>query len=120
MGAVEGGQPKYHVYWDSMGATVVKNGKIINLHLESSATIAAIKAFLASGYFIASGNFSQYDNVLYDIQSSLGYPHVYIENIDWMTSASKVKTTGTSVIWSFSEVAFDPSLSTSWVNSNMP
>ena len=116
----EGGSPKYHVYWDSMGSTVVKDGWLMSIHLESSSTIAGIKLFLASGYFVASGNFSQYDNVLYDVEASLGYPHIYVENVPWMTGGSKLKTKGTSVIWAFSEVAFDPTNSALWVGTTKP
>jgi hypothetical protein len=116
----EGGSPKYHVYWDSMGSTVVKDGWLMSIHLESSSTIAGIKLFLASGYFVASGNFSQYDNVLYDVEASLGYPHIYVENVPWMTGGSKLKTKGTSVIWAFSEVAFDPTNSALWVGAVKP
>ncbi len=116
----EGGSPKYHVYWDSMGSTVVKDGWLMSIHLESSSTIAGIKLFLASGYFVASGNFSQYDNVLYDVEASLGYPHIYVENVPWMTGGSKLKTKGTSVIWAFSEVAFDPTNSALWVGATKP
>jgi hypothetical protein len=116
----EGGSPKYHVYWDSMGSTVVKDGWLMSMHLESASTIAGIKLFLASGYFVANGNFSQYDNVLYDVEASLGYPHMYVENVPWMTGGSRLKTKGTSVIWAFSEVAFDPSNSALWIGAVNP
>jgi len=116
----EGGSPQYHVYWDSMGATVVKDGWIFSLHLESPSTIAGIKLFLASGYFIASGCYSQYDNILFDVEASLGYPHMYVENVPWMTGGSKLKTKGTSVIWNFKEVSFDPTNSALWVGGVKP
>ncbi len=116
----EGNKPKYHVLWNSLGSTVCKDGWIFTLHLESGSYIAAIKALLAGGFLFASGNFSQYDNVLYDVESSLGYPHMYVENVPWMTGGSKLKTTGTSVIWAFKEVAFDPNNSALWVNSYKP
>jgi len=116
----EGGTPKYHVFWNSLGSTVCKDGWLIAMHLESPSSIAGVKLMLASGYFVASGNFSQYDNVLYDVESSLGYPHMYVENVPWMTGGSKLKTTGTSVIWSFQEVAFDPVNSAIWVNAYKP
>ena len=82
----EGGEPQYHIYWDSKGATVVKDGKIEGVHIESKSTIAGIKAKLASGYITISDVYSQYDNVLFDVEATVGYPHVYIKNIHWFIS----------------------------------
>lgn len=116
----EGGDPQHHIFWDSKGATVVKDGKIEGVHIESKSTIAGIKVKLASGYMVISDIYSQYDNVLIDAESVLGYPHLYVKNISWFTSGSKLKTLGTSVIWNFEELYFDPTDATKWVGNVKP
>jgi len=116
----EGGTPQYHIVFNSMGATVVKDFCMFTIHLESPSSIAAIKGYLGDQYFRSAGVFSQYDNVLFDLESVLGYPHVYIADIPWMTSGSFLKNTGTAVIWHFSEVKFDPSNKALWVGGLKP
>jgi hypothetical protein len=116
----EGGDPQHHVFWDSKGATVVKDGKIEGFHIESKSTVAGIKVKLASGYMTIADVYSQYDNVLIDAESVLGYPHLYVKNIPWFTGGSKLKTLGTSVIWNFEELYFDPTDATKWVSNVKP
>jgi hypothetical protein len=50
----------------------------------------------------------------------LGYPHLYVKNIPWFTAGSKLKTLGTSVIWNFEELYFDPTDATKWVGNVKP
>ena len=116
----EGGEPQYHIYWDSKGATVVKDGKIEGVHIESKSSIAGIKAKLASGYITISDVYSQYDNVLFDVEASVGYPHVFIKNIPWFTGGSMLKTGSNAVIWNFEETYFDPTDATKWVGGVKP
>lgn len=116
----EGGVPQYHIFWDSKGSTVVKEGLIQTTHLESSATTAAVKVRLAGGCMTLDGVFSQYDSTLIDAEAATGYPHLYVKNIPWLTSGSKLKTLGTAVIWSFDECAFDASNAALWVGGTKP
>ena len=116
----EGDMPQYHIYWDSRGSTVVKEGLIQTTHLESSATTASVKVRLAGGLMTLDGVYSQYDTTLIDAEAATGYPHLYVKNIPWMTSGSKLKTLGTSVIWSFDECAFDASNAALWIGGTKP
>lgn len=118
----EGGQPQYHVFFDSKSSTVVKDFTMRNTHLESTATIAGIKLKLAGGYASISDLYSQYDMVLIDVEPLVGYPHVYVSNVPWLTSGTRFKTLGTGVIWSFNEIyqptqIFSP---TKWVGGVVP
>lgn len=118
----EGGQPNYHVYFDSKGSTVVKDFTMRNTHLESTATVAGIKLKLATGYADISNIYSQYDMVLIDAEALAGYPHVYVKNVPWLTGGTQFKTTGTAVIWSFEEI-YEPDLiwnTTKWVGGVIP
>lgn len=116
----EGLTPQYHLYWDSKGSTVVKDGVVQGFHIESPSSVAAIKAKLAGGYLSISEVYSQYDNVFIDAESVAGYPHVIIKNVPWATSGTKLKTGGNNVIWNFEEVAFDPTNANLWVGGVRP
>lgn len=118
----EGGQPNYHVFFDSQGSTVVKDFVMRNTHLESTATIAGIKLRLATGYATISDLYSQYDMVLIDAEAATGYPHVYVKNVPWLTGGTQFKTLGTAVIWSFEEVYQADQLFTTgkWVGGVIP
>jgi len=116
----EGLAPQYHVWWDSKGSTVVKDGKIEGLHIESSSKVAGIKAKLASGYMIITDVYSQYDNVLIDAEATVGYPHVYVKRVPWFTPGSKLKTGSNAVGWNFEETYFDPTATTTWVGGVRP
>lgn len=118
----EGASPNYHVYFDSLNATVVKDFTMRNTHVESPALIAGIKLKLAGGIAKISGVYSQYDQVLIDAEASSGYPHVHIDDTPWLTSGSQFKTLGTAVIWSFNEmIEGDTIFATSrWVGGVIP
>ena len=115
----EGGSPSYHIYWDALNSSVVKDGKLDTIHLESTSSVCGIRVSLGSGYFVMDGVFSQYDNIIEAVSSS-GYPHFYVKNIPWFTSGSYLKTSGTNAIWSFEECIFNASGSSIWVGGVMP
>ena len=116
----EGLTPQYHLYWDSKGSTVVKDGKVEGFHIESPSKVAAMKLLLAGGYFYISDVYSQYDNVFIDAESVLGYPHLYVKRVPWSTPGTRLKTGGTNVIWNFEETHFDPTNTTLWVGGVRP
>lgn len=118
----EGGDPNYHVFFDSQGSTVVKDFNMRSTHLESTASIAGVKLRLAGGYARLSGIYSQYNQVLVDAEAASGYPHLYIDDLPYLTGGTTFKTTGTSVIWSFNEVFQGDTIwnSTRWVGGVIP
>lgn len=116
----EGLSPQYHVWWDSKGSTVVKDGKIEGLHIESGSKVAGVKGKLSSGYFMCTDVYSQYDNVLFDFEATVGYPHVYIKRVPWFTPGSRLKTGSNAVGWNFEETYFDPTAAATWVNGVRP
>ena len=116
----EGLAPQYHVWWDSLGSTVVKDGKIEGLHIESASKVAGIKCKLASGYIYITDVYSQYDNVLIDAEATVGYPHVYVKRVPWFTPNSKLKTGSNAVGWNFEEVYFDVLNAATWVGGVRP
>lgn len=118
----EGGNPNYHVFFDSKGSTVVKDFVMRSSHLESVATIAGIKLRLAGGYATIDGLYSQYDMILIDAESAVGYPHLYVKNVPWLTGGTQFKTTGNAVVWSFEET-YQPDQvwnTTRWVGGVVP
>lgn len=118
----EGGSPNYHFLSDALNSTVVKDGYLHMLHLESPATIAGIKLKLREGYYKLDGCYSQYDQTLIDGESTLGYPHIFVENVPFLTDNAKFKTNNNNVVWSFTEMPsnFDVMLSTNWIEARKP
>ena len=118
----EGGNPSYHIFFESQGSTVVKDLTVRNTHLESVATIAGIKLRLAGGYATLNDIYSQYDMVLIDAEAASGYPHLYVNNVPWLTGGTQFKTTGTNVIWSFNEMFQGDQIfsTTRWVGGVVP
>jgi len=116
----EGLSPQYHLYWDSKGSTVVKDGKVEGFHIESPAKTAAIKLLLAGGYFYISDVYSQYDNVFIDAEAVLGYPHLYVKRVPWATAGTKLKTGSNAVVWNFEDTHFDPINPNTWVGGVRP
>lgn len=118
----EGGNPSYHVYFDSQGSGVVKDFVMRSSHLESAASVAGIKLRLSGGYAKLTGIYSQYDQVLVDAEAASGYPHLYIEDVPWLTGGTTFKTVGTAVVWSFNEVWQGDTIfnTTRWVGGLLP
>lgn len=103
----EGDTPQYHIYWDALASTTVKDGTIQNIHVESQALISGIKVIAADGHVIIDGIYSQHDQILIDVESNPGYPHIYVKNIPYFPGLSELKTNSNRVIWSFEECKFD-------------
>lgn len=118
----EGSQPNYHIFFDSQCSSVVKDFTMRNTHLESSATVAGIKLRLSGGYARITGLYSQYDQILIDAEAASGYPHLYVEDVPWLTGGTTFKTLGTAVIWSFNEVWQGDTIFaiTRWVGGTIP
>lgn len=119
---VEGGTPNYHVFFDSIGSPLVKSLTIRNMYLDATASLAGLKLRLAGGYAKIDGLYSQLDMTLVSAESAGGYPHLYVENVPWMSSGTRFETLGSAVVWSFKEILYGEQLSSTmkWVNGTVP
>jgi len=115
----EGQKPQYHIFWDALGSTVVKDARIEGVHVESIATVSGIYMNLSNGYAVLDGVYAQYAQKLFDIKGA-GYPHVYIKNIPWLPGGSTFNNVGTNVVWSFNECNFDVNDVNIWSGSTKP
>lgn len=99
----EGANPQIDLDFNADGSTVTKDFTQLYTHVEHAPSIAAFKMNLNGGYARIKGVYTQYDNTLIDV-SGAGYPHFYIEDVPWFTPGTKFKTTGTNIVWEFSEI----------------
>lgn len=115
-------RPDYHFIVNSKGSTVVKDWRGKGIHLEREADSAGFKFRFAGGYGEIDGAFNQYPMVLVDAEAATGNPHLYIKNVPHFPGGTKLKTTGTAVVWSFDEIphTFDVSNAANWVNGTKP
>lgn len=119
---VDSGSPNYHIYFDSIGSPLVKSFTVTNTQLSSPATLAGIKLKLAGGFAKIDGLYSDVDMTLVSAESAGGYPHLYVENVPWISTGTRFETLGASVVWSFNEVAQGENIFTisRWNNGVVP
>jgi len=62
------------------------------------------------------------DMTLVSAESAGGYPHLYVENVPWISTGTRFETLGASVVWSFNEVAQGENIFTisRWNNGVVP
>lgn len=101
---MEGGSTQYHIFYDSYGNENVKSFFVNNVEFNIPASIAAVKLKLAAGYAKVSGIQTDMDMTLVAAEAAAGYPHLYVENIPFISSGTKFETMGAAVVWSFNEV----------------
>lgn len=118
---VEGGQPIDGINFDSNGSAVVKDFTVELTHIETTCTGAGIKARQDDGYVHLDKVFTQYPMTLVDVTGS-GYPHILIENIPYLPTGTKFKTSGNNIVWSFFNMpsAWSAKNTGNWVNATIP
>lgn len=119
---VGGGNPNYHVLFDSIGSSIVNSFHINNMEFKTPASIAGVKLKLANGFAKLDGLYSNVDMTLVSAESVAGFPHLYVENVPWVSNGTRFETLGANVVWSFNEV-YDGEMifsTTKWVGSVVP
>lgn len=118
----EGGDPQWHVHFNSQASTVVKDFKLKTLHLESKSTSGGVYVRISSGFANIESVYSQYDNNLFVAESAGGPVEMHISYVPWLTSGTKFQSIGTTR-WTFTD-CFDGgnlfNASRYWVNNTLP
>lgn len=118
----EGGDPQWHIHFNSQASTVVKDFKLRGIHVESKSTSGGVYCRVSGGIMDIDGVFSQYDNNLFVAESAGGYCEMKISNIPWLTSGTKYQAIG-STRWTFTDVydgANTFNATTRWVGGTLP
>jgi hypothetical protein len=118
---VEGGQLINGIEFDSNGSPVVKDFTVELTHIETTCTNAGIKARQDDGYVHLDKVFTQYPMTLIDITGS-SYPHILVENIPYLPTGTKFKTSGNNIVWSFFNMpsAWSAKNTANWINGLSP
>lgn len=104
---------------DALSSTVVKDITIQHVHAESDVSVAMFDLNLAGGYADINHVYTQKTGPLISVNGT-NYPHVYVDKVPVVPANVTFKTTGTGIIWSFSEVNADVSLTKSWSGGIKP
>lgn len=119
----EGGSPMYHVYFDALTSSVVKDFTILRAHIESPTQTggAGIRLKAEGGYVMIDGVFCQYAMTLVDARGCGSYPHIYVERVPWILPGTQFAMDGTNEIWNFHDIiGFTVTDAARWVGGVKP
>lgn len=118
----EGGDPQWHVHFNSQASTVVKDFKLKTIHLESKSTLGGVYVRISGGFANIESVYSQYDNNLFVAESAGGPVEMHISYVPWLTSGTKFQSIGTTR-WTFTDCYDGGNLfnaSRYWVGNALP
>ena len=118
----EGGDPQWHVHFNSQASTVVKDFKLKTIHLESKSSLGGVYVRISGGFANIESVYSQYDNNLFVAESAGGPVEMHISYVPWLTSGTKFQSIGTTR-WTFTDCYDGGNLFNAaryWVNSTLP
>lgn len=117
----EGGKPMYHIYFNGLNSTVVKDFIAEVNHIESIALISGCRGEIREGYLKFVDTYYQYGQILFDMVSTAGYPNIIIENTTWKPTGSTLKSTG-GCRWQISggTAGIDWTATNTWVGGKLP
>jgi hypothetical protein len=117
----EGGDPQYHIHFNSQASTVVKDFRCKTIHLESKGTSGGLYARISGGIIEVDGVYSQYDNNLFIAESAGGPVDMVVSNVPWLTSGTKFQSIG-NTRWAFTDCYDGGNVfaATRWVGGALP
>ena len=118
---VEGQNPSHWIYFDAENSSVVKDFTIRGTHCETKALVSGLKVRTKDGYIDIDGMFSQYPCLMFDMESTGGYPDVQINHIPYLPGGTTFKSTP-QFVWETKNMPgnFDITATTLWADGKVP
>lgn len=111
---IEGGNPQYNLYGNSLATTTVKDFYYGYAHHENTPTVANIYLRWA-GLAEIEHIFTQTASTFLSFDNPGGYPQIMISNIGSLPAGTKFRCTDGGVTWIFNQMRdIDPTLNASW------
>lgn len=100
----EGGTPDYHIFIDGLNNTTSWFRNLERIHIESRCNITAIYIAERQGFVHLADLFFQYPSNMVEVASQAGAITVVWDRIAYIPTASTIKSTGSTVRWTFNSV----------------